>query len=195
MKGEVCFKGMSWYPPLYTTLVTSYFSLSHSVFYRFEELSHIFIKFEIVVCKLLQFGRVYNLSFGKGLMHLRKVSINVSLHNLRRQTRVRRFSYCIIFWHVQAPIKPMMLSIVQQNLFYGPIIIQCLAWYYPFMNPYLCGVLLDTIYLGDTVDYAAFCHNKSMGECNTILSAYTLYRHLGRCCTHVTKDIDLCQPT
>ena len=24
----------------------------------------------------------------------------------------------------------------------------------------------------------------SMGECNTILSAYTLYRHLGWCCTH-----------
>ena len=23
-----------------------------------------------------------------------------------------------------------------------------------------------------------------MGECNTILSAYTLYRHLGWCCTH-----------
>ena len=23
-----------------------------------------------------------------------------------------------------------------------------------------------------------------MGECNTILSAYTLYKHLGWCCTH-----------
>ena len=27
-------------------------------------------------------------------------------------------------------------------------------------------------------------HRISMGECNTILSAYTLYRHLGLCCAH-----------
>ena len=48
-------------------LVTSNFSLSHSVFYPFEEISAIFINFEIVVCKLFQFGRVKNLPFGKGL--------------------------------------------------------------------------------------------------------------------------------
>ena len=39
-------------------LVMSNFSFSHSVFYPFEELSSIFIKFKIVVCKLFQFGRV-----------------------------------------------------------------------------------------------------------------------------------------
>ena len=39
-------------------LVTSNFSLSRSVFYPFGELSVIFIKFEIVVCKPFQFGRV-----------------------------------------------------------------------------------------------------------------------------------------
>ena len=39
-------------------LVTSNFSFSHSVFYPFEALSAIFIKFEIVVCNLFQFGRV-----------------------------------------------------------------------------------------------------------------------------------------
>ena len=39
-------------------LVTSNFSFSHSVFYLFRELSAIFIKFEIVVCKPFQFGRV-----------------------------------------------------------------------------------------------------------------------------------------
>ena len=39
-------------------LVTSNFSFSHSVFNLFKELSFIFIKFEIVVCKLFQFGRV-----------------------------------------------------------------------------------------------------------------------------------------
>ena len=48
-------------------LVTSNFSFSHSVFYPFRELSTIFIKFRIVVCKLFRFGPVYNLSFGKGL--------------------------------------------------------------------------------------------------------------------------------
>ena len=45
-------------------LVTSNFSFSHSVFYPYGELSTIFIKLEIVV---FQFGRVKNLSFGKGL--------------------------------------------------------------------------------------------------------------------------------
>ena len=39
-------------------LVTSNFSFSQSVFYPFGEHSAIFIKFEIVVCKLFQFGRV-----------------------------------------------------------------------------------------------------------------------------------------
>ena len=48
-------------------LITSNFSFSHSVFYQFGELSAIFIKYEIVVCKLFQFGRVQKLSFGKGL--------------------------------------------------------------------------------------------------------------------------------
>ena len=36
-------------------------------FYLFGELPAIFIKFEIVVCKLFEFGRVQNLLFGKGL--------------------------------------------------------------------------------------------------------------------------------
>ena len=39
-------------------LVKSNFSFSHGVFYPLGELSAIFIKFEIVVCKLFQFGIV-----------------------------------------------------------------------------------------------------------------------------------------
>ena len=39
-------------------LVMSNFSFSHSVFYLFGKLSNIFIKVEIVVCKLFQFGGV-----------------------------------------------------------------------------------------------------------------------------------------
>ena len=37
-------------------LATSNFSFSHSIFYPFRELSAILIKFEIVVCKLSNFG-------------------------------------------------------------------------------------------------------------------------------------------
>ena len=39
-------------------LVTSNFSFFRSVFYPYYELSAIFIKFEIVVCKPFQFGSV-----------------------------------------------------------------------------------------------------------------------------------------
>ena len=39
-------------------LVTSNFSFSHSIFYPFRELSAMLINFEIVVCKLFQFGRI-----------------------------------------------------------------------------------------------------------------------------------------
>ena len=38
-------------------LVTSNFSFFHNVFYPFEELSAIFMKFKIVVCKLFQYRR------------------------------------------------------------------------------------------------------------------------------------------
>ena len=46
-------------------LVMSNFSFSHSVFYTSDEQFAILINFEIVVCKLFQYGRVSNLSFGK----------------------------------------------------------------------------------------------------------------------------------
>ena len=39
-------------------LVTSNFSFSHSAFYPFGELSAIFIKIKIVICKLFEFGIV-----------------------------------------------------------------------------------------------------------------------------------------
>ena len=49
-------------------LVTSNFSFFHSVFYPVEKISGIFLKFNIVVCKPFEFGRVQNLLFGNGLM-------------------------------------------------------------------------------------------------------------------------------
>ena len=39
-------------------LITSNFSISHSVFCAFGELSAIFIKLKFVVCKLFEFERV-----------------------------------------------------------------------------------------------------------------------------------------
>ena len=48
-------------------LVTSNFFFSNSVFHPFLEIFAIFIKFEIVVCKLFQFGPIQKLLFGKGL--------------------------------------------------------------------------------------------------------------------------------
>ena len=49
-------------------LLTSNFSFPHSVFYLFWEPSAIFSKLKIVNCRLFQFGRVKNLSFGKELI-------------------------------------------------------------------------------------------------------------------------------
>ena len=50
--------------------VTSNVSFSHSVFYLFRKLLAIFLKLWIVVCKFFQFGRIWNLLFGKGLIKL-----------------------------------------------------------------------------------------------------------------------------
>ena len=49
-------------------LITSNFSFSHSDLYLFEELIAIFIKFEIVVCKLFQFWKVYICFLAKGYL-------------------------------------------------------------------------------------------------------------------------------
>ena len=68
-------------------LITSNVSFSYSVFYLFEELSDIFNKIEIVVCELFQFGRVSNLTSGKGLTerNLQSVSFLLSLKTLFEQ--------------------------------------------------------------------------------------------------------------
>ena len=63
-------------------LVTSNFSFSHSIVYLFGELSAIFNKPEIVVCKLFQFGRVQNLSFGKGLRVLNSRDFVIELMHI-----------------------------------------------------------------------------------------------------------------
>ena len=48
------------------SLVTSNFSLFHSVFHLFGELPTIFVKFDVVVYNLFQSGKVYNSSSGEG---------------------------------------------------------------------------------------------------------------------------------
>ena len=66
-------------------LITSNFSFSLSVFYTFGKLSAIFINFEIVFCTLFQFGRVKNLSSGKGLTHYQ--TTNFRLFQTERVSR------------------------------------------------------------------------------------------------------------
>ena len=69
-------------------LVTSNFSFSHSVFYSFGELSAIFTKFRLVICKLFQFGRVQYLLCGKGLIATFQLSSADSLNLGRSQNGV-----------------------------------------------------------------------------------------------------------
>ena len=64
-------------------LITSNFSFFHSVLCQFGELSDIFIKYEIVVCKRCQFGRVQNLSFGKGLRQRERAKKGLALRLLQ----------------------------------------------------------------------------------------------------------------
>ena len=49
-------------------LVISNFSFSHNVFYPFGELAAIFMKIEMLSAHSSEFGRIQNLSFGKGLI-------------------------------------------------------------------------------------------------------------------------------
>ena len=70
-------------------LVTSNFSIAHSVFYLNGELCAIFIKFKIVVWILLQFGRVQYLTFGKGL----KFVDNRGLRFVKSKKRDNHLSY------------------------------------------------------------------------------------------------------
>ena len=74
-------------------LVMSKFSFTHRVFYPFRELSGIFIKFKIVICRLFQFGPVQNLSSGNGLIkvlsyserYVSYVMVNLLSHCFFRQ--------------------------------------------------------------------------------------------------------------
>ena len=59
-------------------LVMSNFSFSHSVFYLSGELSAIFVKFRIVVCRRFEFGGVQNQSFGKGLNVVNNLEMNLA---------------------------------------------------------------------------------------------------------------------
>ena len=82
--------------------VTSNFSFSNSVFYPFGELSAIFIKFKYVVCKLFKFGRVYYLSFGKGLKQFLFIAQCF-------------LPYMALLFHFQVPIVPNWKGVCLQN--------------------------------------------------------------------------------
>ena len=69
----------------------SNFSISQHVFYLFGELSAIFIEFEIVICKPCQFGRGFNLSFGKGLILFHKFT-SQELFDLNQSNHSQAFA-------------------------------------------------------------------------------------------------------
>ena len=71
-------------------LATSNFSFFHSVFYPFGELFTIFFKSESVVYKLFQFGKVHNLSFGKGLTDF---GLRFALHKLSSKNPICDLNY------------------------------------------------------------------------------------------------------
>ena len=56
-----------------------------------------------------------------------------------------------------------------------------------------CGKLhcfvLDTLHHTDFQELFTDRKDTSMGECNTILRAYTKYGHLGQYCTHSSNDM------
>ena len=89
-------------------LITSNFSFPHSVFYPFKQLSAIFFKFKIVFCNLLQFGRVYILSFGKGLNKLLLLNTAICYHKSKiyfwEKHKMLMFSGTCTFFHKK--IKP-----------------------------------------------------------------------------------------
>ena len=67
-------------------LITSNFSFSPTVFYPFWEIYIIFIKLKIVICKLFQFGRVYNLEIFVRMCNISiccNIFLPVSLMDLR----------------------------------------------------------------------------------------------------------------
>ena len=78
-------------------LIITNFSLSHNVFYQFEDLFSIFINFEIVICKLFHFGRVYNLLFGKGL----RDQCNISGMFYIKSQCITFFSACTLYRHLE----------------------------------------------------------------------------------------------
>ena len=88
--------------------IMSNFSFSKRVFYPFGELSAMFIKFKIVICKLFSFGKVKNLPFGKGLtakvISWWSVTHMCFLAFKPVQTRISFRSHRLIFSHASAEV-------------------------------------------------------------------------------------------
>ena len=71
-------------------LIMSNFSFSKSFVDSFRELSAIFLKFEIVICKFFEFGTEYNLSFGKGLTYTTQYRILMHSRYIAVENIVRK---------------------------------------------------------------------------------------------------------
>ena len=79
---------------------TRNFALSNHVFYPFGELSVIFIKFKIVIFKLIQIGRVESLSFVKSLNSYQALLGTCTIFFLKRISRLwfKQWIFFLILW-------------------------------------------------------------------------------------------------
>ena len=105
-------------------LVTSNFSFSCSVFYPFREFFATFIKFEIAVCKLFQFWRVQNLSFGKGL----------NLNICWKEYVMERWRICLVsFSNFSMSICKLKVPVIK---IHQPHILQIIYWSHKSLTLY-----------------------------------------------------------
>ena len=98
-------------------LVTSNFSFSHSAFFPSRELYAIFINFKIAVCKLFQFGRVQNVLFGIGIIHIfTRRDIPLASTPKHSQTKYQMVQFC---W-VQTVAKTLLFVNVLHFCMFNP---------------------------------------------------------------------------
>ena len=114
-------------------LVTSNFSFSHSVYYLYGEVSAIFIKFEIVVCKLfsvwssLKFVVWESVNFTKELLANKTNSDCMATHPPPK-------GYCLQHDFRECRVKPMRRSLTSNFLFFIDL-------KFPFSEPTRLGVV------------------------------------------------------
>ena len=96
-----------WSTSLKKTLWEKEKLLSMSFFYPFRDLPAIFSKFKFVVCKLSLFGRVLNMSFGKGVnTSVKSTYLGHPAHSVQANI-AHNFSIGKGFQLIKGPVNPL----------------------------------------------------------------------------------------